>query len=186
MRGQSGNFCGYWECGRRIPDDHFLCREHYEDWEDGLIDQCPRCGRFKDVMYDLCLDCYYERPVPRREPFNAIPPSKRYYNLEHSDAWEKGDRGADHFFVYILKLDGGKFYVGQTRELRERLSEHRDNKTVSTAGANPRLQYFEILPTREDAEHREAELKNILESNPRQIRRMIIGFRDLIHELNLE
>jgi len=106
--------------------------------------------------------------------------------VEHFDAWIKGDKRADRFFVYILKLDNGDFYVGQTRELRERLSEHRDNKTSSTAGRNPKFQYFEVLPTREAAELREAELKRLKDSNPRQIRRMIIGFQDIIRELEWE
>ena len=186
MRRKGGNICGYWECNRRIPYNHFLCAEHYEDWEDGFIDQCPRCGRFKDSMYELCLDCAYRRPVTRWEPPIAIRTVNQHHMVEHSDAWIKGDKGADRFFVYILKLDNGDFYVGQARELRERLSEHRDQKVASTARRNPKLQYFEILPTREAAELREAELKRLRDSNPRQIRRMIIGFHDLIREVKLE
>jgi predicted GIY-YIG superfamily endonuclease len=119
-------------------------------------------------------------------PLNDSRQQKKHPNIEHSEAWQKGDKDVTRFFVYILKLDGGKFYVGQTRELRERLSEHRDDETGSTKGLNPRLQYFEVLSTREAAEFRESELKNIAQSNPRQIRRMIIGFKDLISELNYE
>ena len=59
-----------------------------------------------------------------------------------------------------------------------------DGKVASTKGFSPRLQYFEILPTREAAEIRETELKKFVGSNPRQIRRMILGFRDLVSELN--
>lgn len=76
--------------------------------------------------------------------------------------------------------------MGQTRELRERLSEHKDQMTSSTARLNPKLQYFEIVPTREAAAAREVELKKLTDSNPRQIRRMIIGFRDLFRELEFE
>jgi len=106
--------------------------------------------------------------------------------LEHSDVWKDGDRGTDEFFVYVLKLDNGDFYVGHTRELRERLSEHNDQKVSSTAGRNPKLQYFEVLSTREAAEEREAELKRVKASNPRQIRRMIISFHDLVREIQSE
>jgi predicted GIY-YIG superfamily endonuclease len=88
--------------------------------------------------------------------------------------------------VYILKLDNGDFYIGHTRELRERLSEHRDQKVSSTAGRTPKLQYFEVLPTREDAERREDELKRLEDSNPRQIRRMIISFLDFVREIQPE
>ena len=186
MGSKSRNICGYWECNRHIPYNHFLCAEHYEDWEDGLIDQCPRCGRFKDAMYKLCLDCVYSRPVTRWEPPVVIPTVNQHYGVEHSEAWAKGDKGVERFFVYILKLEDGDFYVGQTNALRERLSEHRDNKTPSTAGRNPKLQYFEVLPSRETATLREAELKRLKDSNPRQIRRMIIGFQDIIRELEWE
>jgi len=37
--------------------------------------------------------------------------------MEHSSAWEAGDSEANEFYVYVLKLDGGDFYVGQTRDL---------------------------------------------------------------------
>ncbi len=178
--------CAYVGCGKSIVSRHFLCPEHYDDYEDGFIDQCPVCGRFKDAQYDLCLDCYHRRPVIRWKPPTDFPQQIERPKIEHSEAWEKGDKESSRFFVYVLKLDGGKFYVGQTRELRERLSEHMDGKTASTRGSNPRLQYFEILPTREAAEIRESELKKIAESNSRQIRRMIIGFKDLISELNYE
>jgi len=185
-REKGRNTCAYWECDRAIQPGHFLCREHYEDWQDYLIDECPVCGRFKDAMYELCLDCYNGRPVARWQPASSIPQREKSQSLEHSNTWNKHDEAATRFFVYVLSLDGGKFYVGQTRELRERLSEHKDGKTPSTAGANPKLKYFETLPTREAAEYREAELKKIAESNPREIRRMIINLRDLVFELRFE
>lgn len=34
-----------------------LCREHYYDVQEGIIDKC-NCGNYKDIEYDLCLDCY--------------------------------------------------------------------------------------------------------------------------------
>ncbi len=185
-RGKSANTCGYWECNRRIRHGHFLCTDHWQYRQDGLIDQCPKCHRFKDARYPLCLDCRDGRPVAPWEPPAAIPTLNRPNGLEHSDAWKKGDRGADEFFVYVLKLDNGDFYVGQTRELRERLSEHKDQKVSSTAGRNPKLQYFEVLSTREAAELREAELKRVKDSNTRQIRRMIISFHDLVREIQSE
>jgi len=69
--------------------------------------------------------------------------------------------------------------------LRPRLSEHIDKKTKSTAGKNPKLKYFEILNSREAAELREAELKKLNEKNPREIRKMVISFQDLIKEVDL-
>ena len=185
------NICAYSGCNKRITNPkYFLCTEHHEARKDGLIDQCPKCGRFKDAEYKQCLDCFHKRPVKRWTPPTDFPqpvPQLKAKNLEHSKTWEKGDRGIERFYAYILKLDGPKiFYVGNTRELRERLSEHLDGTTASTKGLNPRLQYFEILPSREEAEKREAELKSLVESNEREIRRMIIRFQDLIGEVKYE
>jgi len=185
------NTCAYSGCNKHITNPkYFLCTEHHEARKEGLIDQCPKCGRFKDVEYKQCLDCYHKRPIKRWNPpadFSQTKPQSETAKVEHSKTWEKGDKGIDRFYAYILKLDGVKpFYIGNTRELRERLSEHLDGTTASTKGLNPRLQYFEILSTREEAEKREAELKKLVESNEREIRRIIIRFRDLINELNYE
>jgi len=178
--------CQYWECTERIPANHFLRAEHHEARRHGRINRCPKCHRFKHSTRDLCLDCHDGRAVVPWEPPATIPAPIRPNGLEHSDAWAKGDRGIDEFFVYVLKLDNGDFYIGQTNDLRARLSEHRDRKVQSTAGRNPKLQYFEVLPTRGDAAIREAELKRVKDSNPRQIRRMIISFGDWVREIQTE
>lgn len=101
-----------------------------------------------------------------------------------SKAWRRNDEGARSFYVYILKLDDGAFYVGQTRELRERMLQHRDGKTLSTAGRNPKLQYFEILPSRESAMIREVEIRAVVKGNSREILRVVTSFRDLVDELD--
>lgn len=175
--------CQYWNCRRPIRPGHFLCHEHYEDWEDYLINKCPECGRYKDVEHDLCLDCYNKLNTAPRKRFGINPPTNKSYRLEHSEKWTKRDKEAARFFVYILKDENGKYYVGQTRDLRERLSEHRDGKTRSTAGRNMKLQYFEELNDRYAVELREAELKKLLDYNERQVRKMIIEFQDRIREV---
>jgi predicted GIY-YIG superfamily endonuclease len=174
--------CACWNCGHVIPEDHFLCIDHFEDWNDYLIDECPSCGRFKDAQYKLCLDCYHGHPPAVRSRSSRSYSLPARQNVEHSTAWVKGDKGVEQFFVYVLKLKGGEFYVGHTRELRERLSEHRDRNEEQ----EPKLQYFEVFPNRETAAHREAELKTTASGNPRAIRRMIIRFKDLVSELSEE
>jgi predicted GIY-YIG superfamily endonuclease len=173
--------CAYWSCRREVKGRNYLCSDHYEDLQDKIIDKCPVCGRYKDEEYEFCLECKKKQHTTTQ----SINDSKKLkYKVEHSKAWDKADEGADRFFAYILKLDDGSFYVGQTRELRERMSEHRDGKQSSTAGRDPRLQYFEVLSTRESAEQGEVELKKIRDTNPRQIRRMIITFQDLLREVD--
>ena len=172
--------CLYAGCKKTIPSNHYLCTEHYEDLQSELIDQCPKCGRFKIIDYKYCADCRFGRPVKNlSSPIKALI-ERDHTTIEHSKAWEKADKEAEKFFVYILKLDNGKFYIGQSDDLRARLSEHRDGETLSTKGLNPKLQYFEILPTRDSVKRREAELQAIYDKNPRQIRRMLIDFGDLI------
>ena len=177
---QRTKVCHFWECDERIRADHTFCYDHYTELREGEIDDCPGCGRGKYAQYDVCMDCYRSGTRRKTAPRSA---SKRY-EPEHSPAWEKGDEAATRFFVYILKLDGGKFYAGQTRELRERLSEHSDGRVQSTAGTNPRLVWFATLPTRNDAATMEVELKKLVDSNPREVRRIVIGFRDLVRELD--
>ena len=106
------------------------------------------------------------------------------YDKEFSDKWASGDAEATEFFVYILKLDGNVFYAGQTRELRERLMEHRDGDTVSTADKNPRLVWFTQVSTRDAAVTLEAELKRLCDKNPREIYRRIRRFQDLVEQLD--
>ena len=50
--------CQYWNCNVGVRSNHFLCSEHYEDYQEYVIDKCPECGRFKDVGFDVCKDCY--------------------------------------------------------------------------------------------------------------------------------
>jgi len=101
-------------------------------------------------------------------------------------SWIKKDRGINRFYVYILKLNNGKFYVGQTRQLLERMAEHKEGQTISTAGANPKLRYFEILPTREEAMRREHELKRLARHDTREMYKIIRTFHELISEIDME
>ena len=178
------NQCLFWNCDRAIKADHIFCYPHFQDFQDGEINECPGCGQAKDAEYDVCLDCYRD-PVRQKVRFTAQT-KQRWYKPEYSPTWEPGDAAADRFYVYILKLDGGEFYAGQTREIRERLMEHRDGTTKSTVGRNPRLVWFTIVPTRDEAEELEVELKKLVDGNPREVRRLVRKFQDLVEELDFD
>ncbi len=90
----------------------------------------------------------------------------------------------DSFYVYVLKLNRGGIYVGQTRELQERIQEHKEGRSTYTAGKNPKLQYFEVLPSRHQALVREVEIKRMARRNHSEVRRMITRFHDMVGELN--
>jgi len=176
--GTSKKTCQHWNCNKNIRYNHFLCAEHYEDWEEYLIDKCPECGRYKDLEFDVCKDCY-----ANLRNKNIERKSGSQIRIEHSKAWEKGDQGVEKFFVYILKDDKGAFYPGHTRDLRIRLGQHRDGKTKSTAGRNQKFVYYEVVSSRKSAELREVELKKLVYSNENKIRKMIQDFQDIHREV---
>lgn len=83
-----------------------------------------------------------------------------YFKLEDSSRWAEGDHGCDRFYVYILKLDGKpRMYVGQTRDLRRRVRQHRDGRTKTTAGKRPELVWYRVVGSRSEAVQYEQQLK---------------------------
>lgn len=105
---------------------------------------------------------------------------------QESQKWEASDDEATEYYVYILKLSGGDFYVGQTRELPERMAEHRDGKVRSTAAKTPKLVWFTTVPKRDDALKTESQLKKLYKQNPRKILRMVRHFKTLAEELDFD
>ena len=173
MAATTGRTCYFWDCEDPIPGNHFLCYEHYDEYLDDLLDKCPACGLWKYAEYDLCKDCERELRQPKPQ-----------YRREHSKAWEAEDANAEGFYVYILKLEDGSFYAGQTRELRERMLEHRDGRTKTTAGKNPKLVWFRVAESREEAEESEVDLKRLCNENPREIRRWVLRLKDHVDLLD--
>ena len=176
---QTGGICAYQDCDQRIAAWFQLCRTHNEAKENGEINECSKCGRFKDAIYPLCRNC-------NAGSRNQTGSSSGKYEPESNPKWEAADEEGDVFFIYLLKLDGGKFYAGHTRELRERMGEHRDGKTRSTAGKNPLLVWFEAVDNREKAAEGEAYFKELIDKNEREVRRIVTQFQDLIKEVHLE
>jgi predicted GIY-YIG superfamily endonuclease len=180
------NICGHWDCNKEIPDGDFLCTEHHEKWVDGLIDRCPKCGRFKDIKYYLCLDCYFGRPIKKRKAPAAIPEPKQYPRIEFSDAWTDGYMSHNRRYIYVFEFDDEVFYVGHTADISEVLSKFRERTESSIVAHNPRLQYIEAAVSEEAAELRESELKKMILSNPDQMRMMATDFHNRMRELGLE
>ena len=179
----AAKICEFWSCQEEIRDDHFLCLDHYSRFKEDSINECPSCGRYKDALYETCLECNAKlSPRTTRE-------SRAPYRI-HRDvdpAWEAGDAEATSFFAYVLKLDDGQFYVGQTRDLRARLMEHRDGTGAgATKGKHPKLQWFSVMSTRPEAIEMEKKMKALLKRNPREVRKLIIQFRDMYEELGFD
>ena len=65
------------------------------------------------------------------------------------------------FFVYILKSDKDYIYIGQTKDLEDRLIRHNSNRSKYTKNKGPfRIIYKEVFKTRTEAMKREKELKS--------------------------
>jgi predicted GIY-YIG superfamily endonuclease len=65
------------------------------------------------------------------------------------------------FYVYVLRNDNGRFYVGQTEDLERRLGEHDAGLTFSTRNKGPwRLVHYEEVSSRAEAMARERQLKS--------------------------
>ena len=66
------------------------------------------------------------------------------------------------FIVYILRsLKSGRFYIGQTRDIRDRIKRHNSGKVKSTRCYAPwEIIYSENLQTRSEACKRELQIKS--------------------------
>ena len=65
------------------------------------------------------------------------------------------------FFVYLLKsLKDGKYYVGQTDDVSNRLKKHNNGEVISTKPRRPFiLMGYETYDTRDESRWREYDLK---------------------------
>ena len=198
--------CAFWDCLGPIPQHGDLCPRHFTEREAGMINRCLGCGRSKYIQYELCLDCYGGQSQNRAGDPNAEAeagypswpdmdwngaagsmrerPSR--YEVEESSAWSLGDARTDTFYAYLLKLKDGTFYPGQTRDLQARLMEHKDGRVTMTAGFQPRLVWFTQLSSREEAALTEVELKLMVDQNPREVRKLVVNFRNLLSEVDTE
>ena len=51
------NICLEQSCWEQIRPDHYLCRTHWDQSEQGVIDPCPQCGTYKNAKHPLCVEC---------------------------------------------------------------------------------------------------------------------------------
>ena len=200
--------CRYWDCSVTIPLGQEFCYPHHTDSERGFIDSCRYCGRAKRVQHVACLDCYDTLPRnqqsasiaggspasgPPAPPRGALVqeidtepgiPSVQKQEPEPAQPLRRQVRLDEQHFLYILTMDGGKFYAGHTSELREQMSRHRDGQDPGTVGKHPKLVWFATVPTAEEAAQFEADLRQLVETDPQQVLRMVVDFHNLVGQLD--
>jgi putative endonuclease len=66
------------------------------------------------------------------------------------------------YWVYILQSEStGRYYIGHTNDLEDRLTRHTEGRTAANKGRGPwRLVHREEYPTRQAAAARERAIKN--------------------------
>ena len=147
----------------RVSYEKPLCWGHWKEFDAFRLFECESCHWFDELVGefsedDLCRDCAVSQQ--RR---TAAPPIYAHGPVE---------RRVRH--LYILKLDDGHWYVGQTSALELRVKEHQDGTTVSTRGKNPRLVWFRTwIGQFDELMEEESELTRVANENPRVIRRMV-------------
>lgn len=148
-----------------------LCYKHWREFDSCMLFECERCHRFDSLVgelsdEDLCPDCVQGREIT----VCAHGP------VEYND-----------YYLYILKLDNGQFYVGQCNDLEMRLKEHQDCQTPTTRGRNPKLVWFQKWGWgRRELLEREREMQQWVKDSPREVRRMIADWQRLIKLIDLE
>ena len=66
------------------------------------------------------------------------------------------------FYVYILLCSDNSFYVGYTKNLKQRLANHKcgHGSAYLRAKLPVKLVYYEVYSTKEEATKREKQIKN--------------------------
>ena len=63
------------------------------------------------------------------------------------------------YYVYLLMNDAGSTYIGYTKDLKRRMTEHSQGDGYTRKGSNWRLCYYEAFVSQKDAVRRERALK---------------------------
>ena len=84
-------------------------------------------------------------------------------------------------YVYILRLEDGTFYIGQTNDLSARVVEHRiDAGAQATKGKKQDLVWFSHTHDRKSAQQMEQRLKSALKRSPMEIEEIADRFSGLL------
>ena len=85
------NICREQSCTEKVRRNYYLCREHWEESQEGVIDECPQCGVYKDAGYPLCIECNKEASaVSRKKSKQSEDKQKiRRYDPVRADTFDK-------------------------------------------------------------------------------------------------
>ena len=131
------NICKEQSCSQEIRRGHHLCREHWEESEEGAIDECPRCGLYKDSEYPLCMGCEKKARAAKRvtrEPTTATLEVRRYdagkaKTFDEREALLEDDPKAEDKRLLFHKQEQKCIYCGNVYPYDQLQIEHMIPKT---------------------------------------------------------
>ena len=85
------------------------------------------------------------------------------------------------WYVYILELQDGDFYIGQTNDMKTRLAEHSMGAGAdATSGNAPKLVWVNMASSRDAARRMESRLQRAKNRNPAEVRKVVADFQGLV------
>lgn len=151
---------------------------HWREFDRFELVECVQCHRF-----DVTVGEFVDDPDDLDEPERCVDCVDGKHVRVHKHAPVKHQLR----YLYILKLDSGKFYVGQTNDMEMRMKEHKEGLTKSTKGKNPQLCYFEDwFGDRKGLNECEDNMTKLAARNPRAIRRMVNHWQRPYRLLNFD
>jgi len=172
--------CARIGCAAPVTYAKPLCYEHWKEFDRHLLHECEKCHRFYDIFEE---DYPYESEDPAVHPddWNVVMPPDLCSDCTRGKGVPvHAHAPVEHQirYLYILKLDGGQYYVGQSNDLEIRLKEHEDGLTRSTAGKHPKLVWFERWEGETKELNAEEDfLTQMANKQPRRLRQMIADWQ---------
>ena len=81
--------CAEQDCSTVIPEEHYLCRPHWDQEQQGILSECPECGNFKPSEYALCRMCQRSQQRISARPSDSGRPYDRYDGADDPKAKDK-------------------------------------------------------------------------------------------------
>ena len=155
-----GKECRFWDC-EKGAGGFTWCREHYGAFKNGEVDLCPSCGKGKWVRFDVCGRCRSQEvsPVDGR-----VGEGRKAVAVERPVVG-----GLRVYYVFLLSVSGRGWYAEYAEDLEERLRDHRSGRVRFTAGRGVELEWFCMVPTREQAVELQGQLRMIGERDPGEL-----------------
>ena len=106
--------CGHQDCNERTSrPNHPLCYEHYQDFQEEFIDECPNCSEvYKPADYPVCRICYTKEGQP----------SQRTESGDHRQP-QNDDRGWNQQ-PYLEDKETAPLAVKAVQRVRKNMKEH--------------------------------------------------------------